>query len=329
MITKATMQKIYETVRTPYKYGAVMKSETMLYDSPVVFRDGDKWYMSFIGIDKACRNGYRTYLAESSDLIHFDPVTEILTKKCNWDKSQCGGYAQMIGNEFGGENRIRKINGNYVFAYIGGNFTGYETDPLSMGLCFADTLTDDTTYRKLPEPILSGKDPDARIGETLTIYKPAMFEDAALTLGHRYVCCYNAKGEDHRESIFLAVSDDGILWKRYGEKAVIDVRDCAESVHINGDPQIVRMDGMYVMFYFLHEPGIRTCNTFAVSEDLIHWTKWDGQPLMESEYPWEDVFAHKQWIIKNGNTVYHYYCAVNKRHERFIALAASESLRTQ
>lgn len=326
MITESKLQEIYEAVKTPYKYGAVIKCDGVLNDSPVVFRDGDKWYMSYIEIDAACKTGYRTFLAESDDLIHFRRVTEILTEKCDWDKSQCGGYAQMIDNTFGGDNRIRKIDGKYVFAFIGGCLNGYETDPLSLGLCTAAVLTDDTTYRKQPKPILSGSDADAREGETLTIYKPAMFEDPEMTLGHRYVCCYNAKGPNHRESIYLAVSDDGICWKRYGDHAVIDIRDSADSVRINGDPQIVRMMDVYVMFYFVHEPGVNTYNTFAVSEDLLHWTKWRGKPLVEREYPWEDVYAHKQWILKHDDVVYHYYCAVNSKKERFIALATSKQI---
>jgi hypothetical protein len=68
-------------------------------------------------------------------------------------------------------------------------------------------------------------------------------------------------------------------------------------------------------------------NTFAVSKDLLHWEKWDGKPLMRSEYPWENKYAHKQWIIKENGVVYQFYCAVTDKDERFIALATSEKLR--
>ena len=60
MITESKLQEIYEAVKTPYKYGAVIKCDGVLNDSPVVFRDGDKWYMSYIEIDAACKTGYRT-----------------------------------------------------------------------------------------------------------------------------------------------------------------------------------------------------------------------------------------------------------------------------
>ena len=95
-------------------------------------------------------------------------------------------------------------------------------------------------------------------------------------------------------------------------------------MRINGDPQIVLIDGYYVMFYFIHSDKA-TYNTFAVSENLTDWTVWDGTALMKSEYEWENVMAHKQWIIKENDIVYHYYCAVNDKNERFIALAVSDN----
>ena len=41
---------IYEQIKTPYKYGAVMKLAGQKSDSPVVFKRDGKYYMSFISI---------------------------------------------------------------------------------------------------------------------------------------------------------------------------------------------------------------------------------------------------------------------------------------
>jgi predicted GH43/DUF377 family glycosyl hydrolase len=319
------LEKIYNQIKTPYKYGAVMKLDGRMTDSPVVFKRDNKYYMSFISIDSEAKTGYQTHIAESDDLLRWKVLGNILTETGEWDRAQSGGYAQLQDNLFGGSNELMTIDGQYLFAYLGGNLKGYETDPLSMGIATTpDFLTLDG-YEKLPAPILSGSDSDARPGETLTIYKADMFYDRKRTLGYPYVNAYNAKDDTHRESIFLAVSNDGIHWKRYGEKAVIPVTECKDSVKINGDPQIVLIDGYYVMLYFIYEPGIGAYNTFAVSDDLINWTKWDGNPLVKSELEWENVFAHKQWVIKENNVVYHYYCAVNRK-ERFIALATSQPM---
>ena len=319
------LEQIYAKLKVPYKHGAVVKIDGRMTDSPIVFKKDGKYYMSFISIDNECKTGYCTHIAESDDLLHWQTVADILTEKGVWDSAQSGGYAQLQDNLFGGSNELLCADGKHLFAYIGGALEGYETDPLSMGLATTTDLLDPNAYKKLPAPVLSGSDPDARFGETLTVYKADVFHDPAMTLGHPYVNAYNAKDDKHRESIFLAVSDDAIHWKRYGESPIIPAWECADSVRINGDPQIIRVDGYYVMLYFIYDTVLGAYNTFAVSEDLVNWTKWEGEPLVKSEYDWEKVFAHKQWVIKENDTVYHYYCAVNEK-ERFIALATSKPL---
>ena len=322
---RIALEKIYDKIKTPHKYGAVLKLDGRMTDSPIVFKKDGEYYMSYISIDNECKTGYRTHIAKSDDLLHWESLGDILTENGKWDSAQSGGYAQLQDNLFGGSNELLRADGKYLFAYVGGNLKGYETDPLSMGLATTPDLLDFSAYKKLPAPVLSGSDADARAGETLTVYKADIFYDPARTLGYPYVNAYNAKDSTHRESIFLAVSEDGIHWKRYGDKPIIPASECADSVRINGDPQIVRIDGYYVMFYFIWDTELGAYNTFAVSEDLIYWTKWDGEPLVKSEYDWEKVFAHKQWVIKENGIVYHYYCAVNDK-ERFIALATSEPI---
>lgn len=328
MISNTVMNEIYEKIKVPYKYGAILRSDDYFLDSPVVFRCENNWFMSCVCIDKKCSTGYTSHLFESEDLIDWKYIGQILKTDNGWDGKQTGGYAEFINNDFNGDYAINRINGYYRFAYIGGNLCGYETDPLSMGYAKTKEVTDINGYVKNEKPILSPKDKDARYGETLTIYKADMFIDEKSTLGHKYVCAYNAKNDTNRESIFLAVSDDGENWKRYGENAVISVFDCDDSIKINGDPQIVVIDDYYVMLYFIYDVKNRKAyNTFAVSADLVDWTKWEGKHLIESEYDFENVFAHKQWVVKKDGIVYHYYCAVNDKNERFIALATSKEIK--
>ena len=71
-----TMAKIFETVKTPYKYGVVLKPEAgKLIDCPNVFRMGETWYMVYIVFDK---NGYETLLATSKDLLRWKPQGKVL-----------------------------------------------------------------------------------------------------------------------------------------------------------------------------------------------------------------------------------------------------------
>ena len=62
------------------------------------------------------------------------------------------------------------------------------------------------------------------------------------------------------------------------------------------------------------------------SKDLVHWKVWNGMPLIKNEYEWENLIAHKNYVVKHDGIVYHFYCAVNDKNERFIALATSEKL---
>ncbi|MCR4720035.1 MAG: family 43 glycosylhydrolase [Firmicutes bacterium] len=326
-ISKEKMQEIYEKIKTPYKYGAVIKSDEYLTDSPSVFRYNGKWYMYYIMIHKNVENsGYETHLASSDDLINWNYEGKLFERIENghWDSRQIAGYAAFVDNDFGGKSEIKSVNGKYYMAYLGGNLNGYETDPLSMGLAYANSPIG--KFIRFEKPILSPKDADSREFETLTLYKSDMFIDEAMTLGHKYVNAYNAKPLDNKERIYLAVSDDGERWKRYLDKPIIDETKTIPNLLISGDPQIVKIDDLYVMFFFRSIENGGAYNTFAVSENLTDWTIWDGEPLIKPEYDWENVFAHKSCVVKDSGIVYHYYCAVNDKGERFIALATSEEI---
>lgn len=320
------MVEIYETVKTPHKVGAVIKQEGYLTDSPSVFRWGGKWYMYYIMIENDIQNsGYETHLASSDNLVdwHYEGKVFERTDEERWDSKQIAGYTAYLDQNFGGTNELMPIDGKYYISYLGGNLNGYESDPLSMGQAYSDSPIH--PFTKFEKPILSPFDADAREFETVTLYKSNMFVDETMTLGHRYVNAYNAKATDGKERIYLAVSDDGEHWVRYLDKPILDETNTIENLLISGDPQIVKIEDIYVMFFFRYV-GEEGYNTFACSYNLVDWTVWDGKPLVKGEYEWENVVAHKSWVIKHQDTVYHYYCAVNDKDERFIALATSKEL---
>ena len=103
------------------------------------------------------------------------------------------------------------------------------------------------------------------------------------------------------------------------EIAIVDANYPADSA----GPEIVRMDGLWVMFYFgaFWKPG--AFDTFAVSRDLVHWTKWTGPDLVAPSEPWDGEYAHKPWLVRHNGVVYHFYCAVDKKDNRGIAVATS------
>ena len=325
--TSEEMEMIYEKIKTPYKLGAVMKWDNDYTDCPSVFRKDGVFYMYFIAINKdAGHSGYETHLARSEDLLHWEYVGTIFRRndEDHWDSKQCGGYAAYMDIAYGGTNELQKVNDSYYISYLAGNSDGYEPDPLYMGLAKSQDPTDPDGFTRFEQPILRPDDPDARFHEQKTLYKSFLFKDPNLVTGYPYVNIYNAKALEGKERIFLAVSEDGENWLRYGDRPVLDLITDDPTGIITGDPQIVLIDDIYVMFFFRFQAGKPAYDTFACSRDLVNWRVWDGKVLIDSEFDFEDVHAHKPWFVRHEGVNYHFYCAVNSKDERYIALAVSE-----
>ena len=88
---------------------------------------------------------------------------------------------------------------------------------------------------------------------------------------------------------------------------------------------IRKIGDLWVMFYFGcgWKAGVKGAfDTFAVSRDLVNWTKWEGAPLLVPSEPWDAQHAHKPWVIRHDGVTYHFYCAVGSKG-RVLALATS------
>jgi len=329
-VDEATMQRVYETVQTPHKYGIVLRgSPSEQIDCPNVFRHGDRWFMVYIAYDG---RGYETRLAVSDDLLHWEPRGAILPRSGQgWDAEQAAGGIALIDPRWDGTWELQTHDGRYWLSYLGGAKTGYETPPLSIGLASTDDPASPRAWDRLPaNPVLGPGDADARAFERDTLFKSHIFRDPAQTLGAPFVMAYNARAPKDGERIGLATSRDLKTWKRHGDAHVLENArppDVKRRGVISGDPQIVRMGELWVMFYFgaFWKPG--AFDTFAVSRDLVHWTKWTGPDLVAPSEPWDREYAHKPWVVRHNGVVYHFYCAVGDQG-RVIAVATSRDLRT-
>lgn len=198
--------------------------------------------MYYVRISKSCKtSGYETHFSSSDDLLNWKYEGRILKRDSgdSWDSKQCGGYTAFPDITLRGTNELEKVDGKYYIAYIGGNKNGYEPDPLQLGMAYTDDPSDPNGYTKFEEPVMSPLDADAREYECETIFKADIFEDKKRSLGYRYVNVYNSRASDMKESIYLAVSDDGVKWKRYGDKPIIDETKAIDNLKISGDPQII------------------------------------------------------------------------------------------
>jgi len=336
-VTQEQMQRIYDEVKTPYKYGMVVAPQDNYHkiDCPTVYREGDKWYMTYVvynGKSGTDGRGYETWLAESGDLLHWTTLGRLLSyKDSGWDMNQRGGFPSLIDWTWGGTYRMKPYKGRHWMTYIGGEGTGYEAvkAPLNIGMAWTrQGVSTAHEWESGGKPLLSIGDKDCQWWEKLVQYKSTVYKDDAKTLGKRFIMFYNAGGinpanQMKAERIGIALSNDLKKWTRYAGNPVF-----AHEVKgiITGDAQIVKMDSLYVMFWFsAYNPAkpYNAFNTFAVSRDLVNWQEWQGDDLIYPTKPYDEMFAHKSYVLKHNGVVYHFYCAVNNSDQRGIAVATS------
>ena len=339
------MQKIYDEVKTPYKYGMVVapKDNYHQIDCPMVYREGGKWYMTYVvynGKDGTDGRGYETWLATSDDLLQWKTLGRLLCyADKGWDMNQRAGYPALIDWTWNGSYEMAKYKGRHWMSYFGGEGTGYEAirKPLNMGMASTKgDITQAHPWETSPSPVLSINDKSAQWWEKLTHYKSTVYWDKNKTLGKPFVMFYNAGGINpanqlKAERIGIALSSNMTSWRRLPLRTAKRKTGNPVFFHeapgiITGDAQIVKFPHYYVMFYFSAynpERKYNAYNTFAVSRDLVNWQDWEGADLVYPSKPYDDMFAHKSYVLKHQGVVYHFYCAVNHAGQRGIAVATS------
>jgi predicted GH43/DUF377 family glycosyl hydrolase len=333
-VPQEKMQQIYKEVKTPFKYGLVIlpENDSKKIDCPTVFRKGNTWYMSYLQFDG---RGYETWLAKSNDLLHWDKMGKIMSHSKDttlWDASQKAGYVSLVDSKWGGSYSLKKYNDKYWMSYFGGKEKGYEAGLLSLGM--ACTEKDPSTvheWKRLNRPVLSSLDKDVRWWENKKQFKSTVIYDEKKTTGFPFVMYYNANGDTAKdnkrtrwfERIGMAVSNDMVHWKRFENDPVLH-----HPVGITGDPIIQKIGNVWVMFYFgaFWQDRKGAFNRFACSYDLVNWTAWNGNNLIDSSEPYDELYAHKSCVVKYNGVVYHFYCAVNKKEQRGIAVATSKDM---
>ena len=284
-VSQERMAEVYEEAKTPYKYGLVVAPSTndAKIDCPTVFRDGDKWYMTYVIYDgRGAKDGrgYETWLAESDNLLEWRTLGRVLPWRDGmWDANQRAGFPALVDMEWGGSYALQRYKGRAWMSYFGGTGRGYEAieAPLSIGVAW--TKDDPATahaWESGKKPVLTHDEKDAQWWERLTHYKTMVYWDKDETLGAPFVMYYNAGGVNPEtgfkgERIGIALSKNMKKWRRYEGNPVFSHE--AQGT-ITGDAQIVKMGDVYVMFYFsAFNPSrpYKAYNTFACSYDLVTW----------------------------------------------------------
>ena len=96
-VTQERMEQIYEEVKTPYKYGLAVAPTDNYHkiDCPTVFRQGDKWLMTYVvynGKTGTDGRGYETWIAESHNLLEWRTLGRKMGLQSAWRISCAAGY---------------------------------------------------------------------------------------------------------------------------------------------------------------------------------------------------------------------------------------------
>ena len=273
----------------------------------VIMKDGI-FYMAYTGWDGRVN---RIGLAKSRDLIYWERVGLILDiSKGGWDSGSVSGpYIYQ-------EDRL------YYLFYVGFPRLGYENGPGAIGLATSNDLIN---WEKHPSnPILENI--PGGLWERGGLYKPCVIK-----IDNLYYLFYNAKDKENsswHERIGVAFSKDLLHWEKYERNPVLDNGpEGAWDSRTVGDPYIVKIDGLWHMFYYGFDRE-KAQDGVAISKDLINWEKLDINPIITVGDPGEldDRYAHKPCVIEFNDIWYHFYTAVSKNGERVITLATSEPL---
>jgi len=324
-VSDKTMNTVYETVKTPFKYGVVFShpDTSKMMDSPSIFRWKGRWYMSYIVFDG---RGYETWIAMSKDLLHWESKGRILSfTKDGWDSDQKAGYLSLLDIRWGGSYKPAAFRDEYWLSYLGGSVSGYEAGRLGVGVAHTREPSMAMEWKRRPGAVLSAQDKDARWFENQTIFKSMVIRDKKKFTGEPFVMFYNARGDTaHYESIGMATSSDMEHWHRFGKDPVISRH---QEGSICGDAQITKIGKLFVMFYFgaFWNGSEHAFDRFACSYDLAQWTEWKGEDLVRPSEPYDAIYAHKPFVIRWKGVVHHFYTAVGDKG-RVIALATSSPL---
>jgi hypothetical protein len=293
-------------------------------DVPCVYQlpgQPDKWFMSFIAFNG---QGYNSFVAESTDLIHWTNLRLAMGfgPPNTFDFGGCVIGAFLYESyDLKAPRVLKRRDGKYWTLY--GCYPrqgGYELRPGYEGVACSE---DGLAWRRAKQaPILAVQDADCETWEKDCIYQPWLVEHHG-----RFFNFYNA-AHGGTEQTGLAFSTDLLNWARHPANPVIGNRPGGYDAQFASDPKVFRDGDHWTMFYFgVGRGGAHVMAAF--SRDLLHWTA-HPEPLYQAggnPSGLDKQYAHKISLVYNAQneTFYLYYCACGPQG-RGIGLITSRPL---
>lgn len=309
----AIPDSLRELVRTPLKQPtlALAPSHTagsftsLAVDCPFVFTLNGRTGMTFVGWDGIGYQGGLSWLGE--DGVWSDPELVFPRDPESAHRKYNAALTGLLRDEeLLGSGELLSIDGWYYGTYHAYPEAGYEEGSAVIGIVRSRDLHTWEEYGDLLRP------EDGAPWERGGLYKSWL-----LRADGRYWLFYNAKDlptGSWVEQTGAAVSDDLLHWERVAGPLLGNGPEGAMDDRFASDPCVLRApDGTWVMFYFGLCSDGHARDSYAVSDDLLHWTKSD-EVLVDigASGAIDAIHAHKPSVIARDGVLEHYYCAVSR-----------------
>lgn len=319
-LSPSEMETVMARLRTPNKRPSLVLSpswqegayDSLAVDCPFAFAHDGAYYLMHVGFDGI---GYRTGIARSDDLIHWEKEGVILDRGPAGSVTEYNAALTWIvrDNDLYGPGTLKRVNGRFLGTYHAYPKPGYESGPAAIGLCWSDDLRRWT----VEPPCLRASDAGAGPWERGGLYKSCLVEHEGT-----YFMFYNAKTAANPwvEQTGLAVSTDLKTWTRAAGNPLLPVgpKGSMDDVFCS-DPAVVRVDGLWALFFYTLSSNGKARDSVALSDDLTSWRK-SGEILVDVGAPGtvDARYAHKPSVITRDGRLHHFYCAVAPAPERAV-----------
>jgi len=328
--------EVRRRVQTPYKRGEFVIGPSYVpgefnshaVDCPFVFVKDGKAGMTFVGWDGV---GYQTGISwlhsdgswgEQALIFGRDPSSR-------YRRYNSALTSILRDNDLTGSGELLKIDGYYYGTYHSYPSAGYENGSAVIGVVRSKDLYEWEEYGDVLRP------EDGSPWERGGLYKSWLLKH-----DDKYWIFYNAKDLPRgswREQTGAVVSTDFTHWERVADHPlIVNGPEGSMDERFASDPCIMKYGDYWILFYFGLATDGHARETYAVSKDLISWTK-SGELLVDvgPEGAIDSQHAHKPTVIYRDRRLEHYYCAVSamqpvdiagyaQRERRGISVAVSD-----
>lgn len=209
--------------------------------------------------------------------------------------------------------------GKYYLFYIGLSEVGYEAGEKALCLAVGNSINDFINGTAIRQGIVLS--PSGTGWHAISIWHPNFVKHNG-----KWYLFINASGADGKERTGYAVSDTLVegQWV-FNETPLLDyIKESDRGVIKSGDPCVLKYGNWYIMMYFYsyYDNGqLRAADEWAytTSEEFPLGWKYGGQGVTPGTN-YDNVLAHKPWLMAFNGRIYHYYTAQNTAQVKSIAL---------